>query len=98
MKRLLIGAVLLAIPSYTLAYEVTPEEISEVCKADQSCINIISDELSDILISGNLRHMTPEKFNESISDYCDYLNIVQCHKYVNMMEKTFKSAYIEGEK
>lgn len=97
IKSLLV-AVGLIYPSYSLAYEASASEIAEVCNGEQECINIISDELSDITISGNLRHMTPEKFNFSVDRYCDELKTKQCWTYVAMMKKTFNTAYMEGDK
>lgn len=95
--KLLIAAALIAAPSYSLAYEASPEEVSFVCQGDQQCINIVNDELSDITIDGNLRVVTPDAFRAKLVDYCETTS-VECETYVKMMVNTFDSAYLEGDK
>lgn len=95
IKALLV-AVCIAIPSQSLAYEVNPEELSFVCDGEQQCINIVSDELGDITISGNLRDMTPNAFEDSVADYCNDSGTAQCEKYLFIMKETFKQAYKDG--
>lgn len=94
MKNLLIAALFFAPSVY--AYEATPEEISFVCKGDQQCINIVSDELSDITIDGNLRVITPDAFRVQVQDYCEDSS-TECFTYVKMMINTFDQAYKDGE-
>lgn len=95
--KMLIAGALLAFPSYSLAYEASQEEIAFVCQGEQQCINIVSDELSDITIDGNLRIITPDAFRSNLADYCE-VKTVECETYVKMMVNTFDSAYLEGDK
>lgn len=79
------------------SYEPSLKEISMVCKEDKVCMDIVSDELTDILISGNFRSKPISEFNKELVGYCDDLETPECYYYVEMMKKTYKSAYKEGK-